>query len=108
MMKTFPELLLVALSSVYQDLSSHSLLREHLWQQVRNLPTEIRPKVGMVFSAGAVRGLSHIGVLRVLLDAGFPIDVVAGTSMGAVVVTLYVSGMDIERIWEWGLKNRLN
>ena len=59
--------------------SSDDLLRRHLWEQTLALPESERPKVGLVFSAGSVRGVAHIGVLRVLEDAGFPVDVVSGT-----------------------------
>jgi len=72
---------------------SDALLREHLWRQVQALPKNERPKVGLVLSAGAVRGVAHVGVIQVLEDAGFPIDVVAGTSMGAVVGAFYSAGI---------------
>jgi len=77
---------------------SDELLRSHLWEQVRALPRGERPTVGVVLSAGAVRGLAHVGVLQVLQDAGFPIDAVAGTSMGAVIGALYSAGLDMERL----------
>lgn len=77
---------------------SDAMLREHLWQQVRALPVGERPRVGLALSAGAVRGLAHIGVIQVLEDAGFPIDVVAGTSMGAVIGSMYAAGLDMETL----------
>jgi NTE family protein len=87
---------------------SDKLLREHLWREVRRMPAAERPKVGLVLSAGAVRGLAHIGVIRVLEDAGFPIDVVAGTSMGAVVGALYAGGLDKDGLWEFGSTLRID
>jgi NTE family protein len=51
-----------------------------------------RPTIGLALSGGAARGLAHIGVLKVLADAGVGIDVVAGTSMGSVVGSLYAVG----------------
>ena len=48
--------------------------------------------VGVALGAGAAFGLAHIGVLRVLDDAGIPIDVVAGSSIGAVIGTGYAAG----------------
>jgi len=72
---------------------SDEILRDHLWEQVLQLPPEKRPKVGVALSGGAVRGMAHIGVLRVLDDARFPIDRVAGTSMGAIIGSLYASGL---------------
>ena len=52
-----------------------------------------RPKIGLVLSGGGARGLAHVGVLKVLEDMQIPIDVIAGTSMGAIVGGLYASGM---------------
>ncbi|KAL4530592.1 hypothetical protein Ndes2526B_g02061 [Nannochloris sp. 'desiccata'] len=45
--------------------------------------------VGVVLSGGGSRGLAHIGILRALHDAGVPIDVVGGTSQGAMMAALY-------------------
>ena len=53
-----------------------------------------RPKVGLVLSGGGARGLTHVGVLKVLERERIPVDVIAGTSMGAIVGGLYASGMD--------------
>jgi len=52
-----------------------------------------RPRVGLVLSGGGARGLSHVGVLKVLEAEHIPIDAIAGTSMGAIVGGLYSSGM---------------
>ena len=49
-------------------------------------------KVGLVLSGGGARGLTHIGIIHALEDNGVPIDYVAGTSMGAVVASLYAMG----------------
>ncbi|MDZ7357521.1 MAG: patatin-like phospholipase family protein [candidate division KSB1 bacterium] len=51
-----------------------------------------RPKIGLALSGGGAKGLAHIGVLKVLEQAGFPIDYIAGTSMGSVVGALYAIG----------------
>ncbi|MCY1399503.1 Outer membrane protein assembly factor BamA [compost metagenome] len=57
-----------------------------------------RPKVGLVLSGGAARGLAHIGVLKALEEQGVKIDAIAGTSMGAVVGGLYASGYKIDEL----------
>jgi NTE family protein len=57
-----------------------------------------RPKVGLVLSGGAARGLAHIGVLKALEEQGIKIDAIAGTSMGAVVGGLYASGYKIDEL----------
>ena len=49
-------------------------------------------KVGLVLSGGGAKGMAHIGVIRALEENGIPIDYVAGTSMGAVIGSLYVMG----------------
>jgi NTE family protein len=51
------------------------------------------PRIGLVLSGGGARGLTHIGVLKVLHEMRIPIDYVAATSMGAIVGGLYASGM---------------
>lgn len=50
------------------------------------------PKVGLVLSGGGAKGLAHIGVLKVIDSAGVKIDYIAGTSMGAIIGSLYASG----------------
>lgn len=50
------------------------------------------PTIGLALGAGAARGWSHIGVLRELADQGIVPDVVAGTSIGAVVGGCYAAG----------------
>ncbi len=55
-----------------------------------------RPRVGLALAGGFARGIAHIGVLRVLREAGVPIDVVAGTSVGALIGTSYCSGTSLE------------
>lgn len=57
-----------------------------------------RPRIGLVLGGGAARGLSHVGVIKVLEDNQIPIDVVAGTSMGAIVGSLYASGYSANEI----------
>lgn len=48
-----------------------------------------RPKVGLALGGGAARGLVHIGVLEALEKHGLPIDMIAGTSMGAIIGAIY-------------------
>ena len=57
-----------------------------------------RKKVGLALSSGAARGLSHVGVLAILEKRGIPIDMIAGTSIGAIVGAFYAAGKDIDRI----------
>lgn len=51
-----------------------------------------RPKVGLVLSGGGAKGLAHIGVIKVLEEAGIKPDYIAGTSMGSIIGGLYACG----------------
>lgn len=57
-----------------------------------------KPKIGLVLSGGGAKGFAHIGVLKVLEQAGVKIDFIGGTSMGAVVGGLYASGYKAAQI----------
>lgn len=57
-----------------------------------------KPKIGLVLSGGGAKGFAHIGVLKVLEQAGIKIDYIGGTSMGAVVGGLYASGYKANQI----------
>lgn len=57
-----------------------------------------RPKIGLVLGGGGAAGVSHVGVLKVLEEHNIPIDVIAGNSMGAIVGSLYASGMSVDDI----------
>jgi NTE family protein len=58
----------------------------------------MRPTVALVLGGGGSRGIAHIGVLDVLVEAGVPVDYIIGTSMGAIVGALYAAGVTPERI----------
>ena len=63
-----------------------------------------RKKVGLVLGGGGAKGVAHIGVLKVLEEAGIPIDYIAGTSMGAIVGGLYSVGYtaaEIDSMVRW-------
>jgi NTE family protein len=57
-----------------------------------------RPRVGLALAGGFARGIAHIGVLRVLCDEGIPIDVVAGTSVGALIGAAYCAGASLDEM----------
>lgn len=63
------------------------------------MASELRSKkIGLALSGGAARGLAHIGVLDVLQREGIPIDMIAGTSAGAVAGAIYAGGGGITRM----------
>jgi NTE family protein len=82
---------------------------------IRRLAREIGGKlVGLALSSGAAKGFAHIGVIQVLEENGIEVDVVAGSSMGAYVGSLWAygfNGQELERLarelekrWAlWGL-----
>lgn len=55
-------------------------------------------KIGLVLSGGGARGLAHLGVLKALEEQRVPVDLIAGTSAGAIVGGMYASGMSIDEI----------
>jgi len=57
-----------------------------------------RPKIGLALSGGGARGLAHLGVLKVLEEEGIPIDMISGTSMGAVVGGFFAVGWSTQEI----------
>lgn len=59
-----------------------------------------RPKVGLALGSGGARGFSHLGVIKVLEDHGIPIDLIAGSSMGAFIGSLYGSGQDVDQLYK--------
>ena len=56
-------------------------------------------KVGLALGSGGLRGLAHVGVLRVFEQERIPIDYVAGCSIGSIVGALYCAGLSPDAIW---------
>jgi NTE family protein len=59
-----------------------------------------RKKIGIALGGGSARGFAHIGVLEILDKENIPVDMIAGTSAGAIVGALYAQGMSAARIKE--------
>jgi NTE family protein len=65
-----------------------------------------KKKIGLVLGSGSARGWSHIGVIKCLLEASVPVDIVCGSSMGAVVGGAYAAGIlhsleELARDFSW-------
>ena len=64
--------------------------------RLRPIPPAIlrqgRPTVAVVLSGGGAKGVAHISALRVIEEAGIPIDIICGTSMGSLIGALYCIG----------------
>ncbi|RMH23301.1 MAG: hypothetical protein D6701_00390, partial [Gemmatimonadetes bacterium] len=61
-------------------------------------PPAPRPRGALVLGGGGAKGGAHIGVLRELERLRVPVDLIAGTSIGAVIGGLYASGMDVDEL----------
>ena len=81
---------------------------------IRRLAREISGRrLGLALSSGGARGLAHIGVLQVLEENGIEVDVIAGSSMGAYVASIWGCGYDgkfLEKLAleirnPWGLRH---
>ena len=72
-------------------------------------PPAERPKIGVTLSGGGAKGLAHIGILKAIDSAGLKVDYITGTSMGAVIGSLYSVGYSadtlekIARTVDWDL-----
>jgi predicted acylesterase/phospholipase RssA/CRP-like cAMP-binding protein len=53
-------------------------------------------QIGVALGGGAARGMAHLGVLKALEQRGITVDMIAGTSAGAMTGTVYASGMDVD------------
>src|SRR5664280_509072 len=75
-----------------------------------------RPRVGLVLSGGGAHGIAHIGVIKVMEEAGLRPDFVTGVSMGSIIGGLYSLGYSadsLEKIlksinWKLILSNKLS
>jgi NTE family protein len=57
-----------------------------------------RPTVGLALSGGGIRGVTQVGVLKILEEENIPIDLIVGTSIGGVIGGLYASGYSPDEI----------
>lgn len=57
-------------------------------------------QIGVALGGGAARGMAHLGVLKALEQSGITIDMIAGTSAGAMTGTLYAAGLDADYLIE--------
>jgi len=75
-----------------------------------------RPKVAVVLCGGGAKGAAHVGALRVIEEAGVPVDIIVGTSMGAIVGGLYSVGYTPDQMdslfksqdWEYMLSDQVS
>lgn len=65
-----------------------------------------RKKIGLALGSGGIRGLAHIGVLRVLLQHNIPIDYIAGTSIGAWIGAFYAMDKNLQHVENLAMEYR--
>src|SRR5688572_13146971 len=53
------------------------------------------PRIGIALSGGTAKSVAHVGIIKALVEAGIPIQYVAGTSGGSIVGSMFASGMPI-------------
>jgi len=58
----------------------------------------MKKKVGLALGAGSVKGFAHIGVLQTLDEAGIQVDMISGSSMGAIIGGIYSVGTDLDML----------
>jgi NTE family protein len=71
--------------------------------EIENKSSRPRKKVGLALSGGAARGLAHVGVISMLHKEGVPIDMIAGTSAGAITGAVYARHRDTAKMKEYAL-----
>lgn len=79
-------------------------------REAPNLATPApRPRIGLALGGGSARGWAHIGVIHALEEAGIETDVVAGTSIGAIVGGCWLAGRlpELERFARAVTKRRM-
>ena len=91
----------------YGSAADDDLLRGLLWKDFLSLGSR-RPKIAVVLGGGGARGLSHIGVLKILKEKNIPVDIIVGTSAGALVGGLYAAGIDIGELERIGVTTGWN
>jgi NTE family protein len=73
-------------------------LPELLQRRAARTSEGTQPRLGLALGGGFARGLAHIGVLKVLEQRGIRVDVLAGTSIGAIIAGAYASGATLEEM----------
>lgn len=88
-----------------RQISKHYHVRWNLDSDFDRLARFIAGKaVGLCLGGGGARGFAHFGVIRTLQEAGMPIDIIGGNSMGAYVASVYATGY----AKGWDIKTMVN
>lgn len=82
------------------EMGGESYLVENYSEFKANYDNLNRPVVGLALSGGGARAMVNFGVIKALEEEGIPIDFMTGTSMGAIVSSLYGSGLNTDQMLE--------
>ncbi|MBD3106841.1 patatin-like phospholipase family protein [Bacillus sp. AGMB 02131] len=63
-------------------------------------PLKHKPKIGLALGSGGARGFAHLGVIRVLQEENIDISYIAGSSMGALIGSMFAAGTDLEQLYK--------
>lgn len=74
------------------------LLVSGLYAGIPDASNTKRPKVALVLCGGGAKGAAHVGVLKVLEEAGLHVDMVVGTSIGGIIGGMYSMGYNAEKM----------
>ncbi len=97
-----PEVLESNIPQINHDVSQIASLNREVSRIARRLGNV---SVGLVLGGGGARAFAHLGILKVLQEEGIPIDIIAGTSMGAFIGALYILGKSVKEILEISREN---
>ncbi|KXG74283.1 patatin-like phospholipase family protein [Thermotalea metallivorans] len=71
-----------------------------------SLPQKTHPTIALALGGGAVWGISHIGILKVLENHHIPVHYMSGTSIGALVGGLYAAGIPLQKLYELAISTQ--
>ncbi len=91
-------LLSLALPVSAGTIDEEELLIDFFWQKYLSLPAAEKPKVALVMGGGGARGLAHAGVIQVFSEEQLPVDIIVGTSVGALIGSLYAADVPVDTI----------
>ncbi|MDT3695355.1 MAG: patatin-like phospholipase family protein [Ignavibacterium sp.] len=104
MKKRIPILLILTIF-FFSELYSQDIYNFNFPLESKQLPFGLvelipknKPKIALALSGGGARGLSQIGVLKALEEAGIQADIIVGTSMGSIVGGLYSAGYSADQL----------
>ena len=60
--------------------------------------SQVRPRIGLVLSGGGAHGIAHIGVIKVMEEAGLRPDLITGVSMGSIIGGMYSLGYSADSL----------